>query len=70
MITSTANPIVKDITALHTAKGREKQQRCIAEGIRTLQTLINAGWQAEGIYATSALYHDAFNQFPKKTDNH
>lgn len=67
MIASTANPMVKQVTALHTAKGREKQQRCIAEGIRTLKTLINAGWQAEAIYATSALYQDALNQLPKTT---
>ncbi|MGE0009261.1 MAG: TrmH family RNA methyltransferase [Candidatus Babeliales bacterium] len=63
MLTSTANPLIKQITALHSAKGRQKQRRCIAEGMRTLETMIRAGWRADHIYATSTLYHDAIDKF-------
>lgn len=38
-ITSRTNPLVKEVTALHSRKGRTEQQRYIAEGLRTCQTL-------------------------------
>ena len=64
MLASTANPIIKQITALHSPKGRDKQRRCIAEGIRTINTIINAGWRPEHIYTSGSMYHDAIDQFP------
>lgn len=63
MLTSTANPIIKQITALHSSKGRNKQLRCIAEGLRTIETIVKAGWKLERIYATSNQYHDAVDLF-------
>lgn len=64
MLASTANPLIKQITTLHTSKGRQKQRRCIAEGIRTINTVVNAGWKPEHIIANAAMYHDALDQFP------
>lgn len=63
MLTSTTNPIIKQITALHSSKGRNKQLRCIAEGLRTIETIVKAGWKLERIYATSNQYHDAVDLF-------
>jgi len=63
-ITSPANPLIKQICTLHSAKGRKKHQQCIAEGIRTLSTVIGAGWQPEHVLATHALLETAQKTFP------
>lgn len=39
-ITSRTNPLVKQVTSLHTRKGRTEHNQFIAEGLRTCQTLI------------------------------
>ncbi len=67
MITSTTNPTIKQIVRLHTSKGRKDLQQCIAEGIRTIETLIKAGWQPSMLYATRELYQKACEQFSTAT---
>lgn len=62
MISSTANPLIKQVVALHTPKGRKAKGRCIAEGTRTISTLIQAGWMPEYIFATKILEQTAADQ--------
>lgn len=51
-ITSRTNPEIKAVAALSSAKERHRQQRFIAEGLRTVQTMIQAGMEPLCIYVT------------------
>ena len=42
-IISPANPIIKHVVTLHSAKYRAELQEFIAEGFRTISTIIKAG---------------------------
>ncbi len=53
---SLPSQIIKDIRVLHTAKGRKAANLCIAEGERTVFTLINAGWKPAHIYTVEDTY--------------
>ena len=46
-IESLTNPLVKELRALRTHKGRTEQRRFLAEGERTLAEAAAAGWRAE-----------------------
>lgn len=46
-IESLANPLVKELRALRTHKGRTEQRRFLAEGERSLVEAAAAGWRAE-----------------------
>ena len=46
-IESLTNPLVKELRALRTHKGRIEQRRFLAEGERTLAEAAAAGWRAE-----------------------
>ncbi len=46
-IESLTNPLVKELRALRTHKGRVEQRRFLAEGERTLAEAAAAGWRAE-----------------------
>lgn len=50
IITSPDNIEIKAVVTLQTTKGRHKQQQFIAEGIRTIKTLIDAGMQLHALY--------------------
>ncbi len=44
----------KEICALHKPKGREEAQQFIAEGLRTVTTLITSGYMPYAVYVTEA----------------
>ncbi len=50
-ITSLQNPDIKEVAKLSTAKGRKHQQRFIAEGSRTISTLLHYGMEPLHLYA-------------------
>lgn len=52
IISSRQNQAVKHVAALHTKKYRQEHQQFIAEGYRTLQTLIEAGHAPKELYST------------------
>jgi TrmH family RNA methyltransferase len=54
-ITSLQNTEIKTVTSLHNKKGRVTQQAFIAEGIRTIQPFLQAGYTLNGLYATDPL---------------
>jgi TrmH family RNA methyltransferase len=51
-ITSHANPLVQQAVKLHSAKHRGSLQKFIAEGLRTISTLIQAGHEPLTLFAT------------------
>jgi TrmH family RNA methyltransferase len=44
-LTSTANPLVKELRLLHRSRGRREQGRFLAEGRRLIDGLLTAGWR-------------------------
>lgn len=50
IITSPDNVEIKTIANLQTPKGRHKHRQFIAEGIRAIKTLVDAGMQPQSIY--------------------
>src|SRR2546430_2268355 len=54
-LSSITNPEIKAVIALHEAKGRKKQDRYIAEGIRVITTIIEAGQKPLTIYVTEPM---------------
>lgn len=51
-ITSKDNPEIKDVVKLLDKKGREKSNRFLAEGLRTVSALIESGVTIEKLYVT------------------
>ncbi|MCL4380278.1 RNA methyltransferase [Candidatus Dependentiae bacterium] len=66
-LSATSNDTIKKIVALHDAKGRKEQQQFIAHGIRTIQTLLQAGYQPMVLCATAEYYHQAMALAPSAT---
>lgn len=60
-ITSPDNPEIKNILKLHSSKERRKQKKFIAEGLRTIQTLINGKIKIDKIYLTENQINDIQN---------
>jgi RNA methyltransferase, TrmH family len=60
-ITSKANEEIKLVCALHDRKGREDQNRFIAEGLRTVTTLIKNRMKLMQLYTTEKNLSDAKN---------
>ncbi len=58
-IISPANPIIKHVVTLHIAKHRTELQEFIAEGFRTISTIIKAGHQPITLFTTEELLYDA-----------
>src|SRR6516165_4380252 len=58
-ITSKMNEEIKSVCALHDRKGREEQNRFIAEGLRTVTTLIKNKMKLVQLYATEKNLPDA-----------
>ena len=57
-ITSRQNQLIKEIAALATAKERKKQQRFLAEGLRTVSTIAQHN-APEILFCTQETIHDA-----------
>ena len=53
-ITSRQNQQVKDVSALHEAKGRKEQKKFIAEGFRACSTLMENDTKLVELYVTEA----------------
>src|SRR5580704_3647967 len=51
-ITSLQNPEIKDVAKLGDAKERKKQKRFVVEGLRALQTFLEAQWKPQAVYVT------------------
>lgn len=51
-ITSRQNEEIKQVSALHSPKGREEQRKFIAEGIRAISTFIDNGFKPVELYVT------------------
>jgi TrmH family RNA methyltransferase len=58
-INSSTNPLIKHIVTLHAAKNRLKSQQFIAEGFRTISTIIKAGSQPLNIFVVEDFLYDA-----------
>src|SRR3990167_4692307 len=54
-IDSLSNPLIKHITALQLKKYRYQRQEFIAEGTRTIKTLIEAGFEPKNIFALDSM---------------
>jgi len=52
IITSRANPAIKQICSLHTKKGRSTSKQFIAEGLRTIKTLLTGTSNLIQLYVT------------------
>lgn len=46
-ITAADNPLIKQLVRLHDGRHRREERRFIAEGRRTIQAFLDAGWTAE-----------------------
>jgi RNA methyltransferase, TrmH family len=62
-ITSLQNPDIKKIAQLGDAKERKTQKRFIVEGLRALETFLNANWKPQALYATPDMHEDAQELF-------
>lgn len=59
LITSHANPLIKQIRSLHQKKGRQETGLFLVEGIHPVGEAIEAGWQIEAlVYAPDLLTSD------------
>lgn len=58
-ITSLQNPEIKSVAALHSKKGRTEQNKFMAEGLRAITTITNAGYKPLAIYATDKMFDHA-----------
>jgi RNA methyltransferase, TrmH family len=58
-ITSPLNPEIKHIIKLHQAKERKHYKQCIAEGFRTLSTLLEGNLKLLKLYVTEEHLQDA-----------
>lgn len=58
-INSTENPLVKRVVQLHSSKYRDKYQEFIAEGFRTISTLITAKSKLITLFTTEEFLYDA-----------
>ena len=58
-ITSKTNEEIKSVCALHDRKGREEQNRFMAEGLRTVTTLIKNSMKVVQLYTTEKNLADA-----------
>lgn len=58
-ITSLANPLIKHIVSLHLKKFRTKHREFIAEGMRTIQTLIEGGLTPRNLFAVPTMIEQA-----------
>lgn len=66
-INSTANPIIKHVVQLHSSKHRAKLQEFIAEGFRTISTLIAAGSKLITLFVQEEFLYDAQQIAPEKS---
>src|SRR5690606_35254843 len=57
-ITTHKHPLIQHIIELHHAKGRKKHKQFIAEGIRTISTLIDAGHIPLNLFVTTSLWYN------------
>lgn len=55
-ITSSSNQLIKELAKLHTAKERKKQGLFTVEGLRAVQTFIEAGHSPEYLFVTEEQY--------------
>lgn len=67
IIQSLQNPLVKELVELHDKKGREKHQKFIAHGIRTISELMHNGWQPLALLATEQMLFPVYQQWPDLT---
>ncbi len=58
-IESTENQLVKHVVQLHASKHRDKHQEFIAEGFRTISTLVNAGCTLKTMFTIEEFLYDA-----------
>jgi RNA methyltransferase, TrmH family len=58
-ITSPENPLIKRVVQLQSSKYRDKHQEFIAEGFRTISTLIAAGSKLITLFTTEEFLYDA-----------
>lgn len=65
-ITSLQNPEVKHIVKLHEAKERKKHNQCIAEGFRTLSTMLQSTIKLIKLYVTEEHYTTALTLASKE----
>lgn len=62
-ITSTQNPEIKEIASLKDHKGREAHKLFLVEGVRSLETFLDAQWYPKRIFVTHDFYeHSDFLQ--------
>lgn len=59
LITSTANPEIKKVASLGQAKNRYEEKKFIAEGFRTISTLIDGGMVLVQLYVTEHMLDQA-----------
>jgi TrmH family RNA methyltransferase len=59
LISSPANPLIKNVVKLHSSKYRAELQEFIAEGFRTISTIIKAGHQPITLFTTDEFLYDA-----------
>ena len=64
-ITSLINPDIKLVHQLHIKKGRQEQQRFIAEGLRTCSTLVESSVHLARLYVTEETHEKALEIFSK-----
>lgn len=58
-ITSLTNPLIKHVVSLHSAKNRAQSQQFIAEGFRTISTIIKTGNKPLNLFIIEDFLYDA-----------
>jgi TrmH family RNA methyltransferase len=67
-ITAFSNPLVKDVRALREKKGRRRQERFIAEGLRILTEAREAGFLAEVLFYWEGSEHPLLEALIAETE--
>ncbi len=65
-INSRQNPRIKALAALKKPKGRRDQEKFLAEGLRVVSAMVEAGWQPLELLVTEASLKKAQNLVPEK----
>lgn len=65
-IISLQNPKIKLIGKLHTTKGRKEQNKFIVQGIRAIESCINAKLKFDNLFTTEEYLSESLNFVPKE----
>ncbi|MGC2310573.1 MAG: RNA methyltransferase [Candidatus Babeliaceae bacterium] len=69
IISSLSNPTIKRVVSLHETQNRQTLQNCIVEGIRAIQTFLEAHQEIRELYITQKWLEQAITLCPEEKIN-